>query len=361
MLPHYPDHQLDLMSTMFDTAPFPGYFCAGEELMVTFANKAALEKWGRNKTMLGLTLAQVFSGSESQSFLDAAMQAYTNGIATYTDQPQYTGDLYGERKTCFFKNVFQPYHAQDGKVVGIICWQYDVTAKIKDEKDPQVLDFITIASHELKTPLTTVKSYVQLLLEKAQKENDNFRIKALTRAESQVNQMSTLIDNLLNNAAVADGKLTLTQQEFNVHELLLEILDDARLNFQTHNIIMNDCEDAFVYADRNKIAQVLGNLINNAVKYSPNGSDVNISCEVLENDLQISVADRGIGISLQDQQNLFKRFYRVQNEQTKNVSGFGIGLYLVAEILRYHNSSIQVDSDQGRGSTFYFTLPQHKK
>ncbi|MBK1439635.1 sensor histidine kinase [Parapedobacter sp. ISTM3] len=119
---------------------------------------------------------------------------------------------------------------------------------------------------------------------------------------------------------------------------------------------MTGSEPATLYADREKIGQVLMNLVSNAIKYSPAGSTITIGSEKMAGKVIISVRDEGIGISAADQKRLFERFYRVNNEKIKNTTGFGIGLYLVSEILRYHNSNILVESEEGRGSIFYFEI-----
>jgi len=218
-------------------------------------------------------------------------------------------------------------------------------------------EFMSIASHELKTPLTTIKSYVQVLLGKARADGDNFRIDALSRVEKQANKMAMLIQNLLDNAKLLEGKFDLVIERFNTHELLTEVVNDAKIISSSHEIVMKDCEQVFIWADRTKIAHVMENLISNAVKYSPVGSTITIGCKTVDNQAQISVSDTGIGIAKKDQERLFERFYRVENEKIKNVAGFGIGLYLVAEILRIHESRIFVESTESVGSKFYFNLP----
>ncbi|MGY4537156.1 signal transduction histidine kinase [Mucilaginibacter sp. UYNi724] len=120
---------------------------------------------------------------------------------------------------------------------------------------------------------------------------------------------------------------------------------------------MKDCEDVFVIADRNKIGQVMENLVSNAVKYSPVGSTITIGCKTINRQAQISVSDTGMGIDKKDQAKLFDRFNRVESDKIKNIAGFGIGLYLVAEILRFHESTILVESIANVGSKFYFELP----
>jgi PAS domain S-box-containing protein len=242
---------------------------------------------------------------------------------------------------------------------GLITGLSKIARDITDQKMAEMRknDFITIASHELKTPLTTIKSYVQLLLAKARADNEPFRIDALSRVEKQANKMSILIQNFLNNARLLEGKFDMVLKRFNTYELLQEVVDDAKILSPSHELVMKDCEDVFVLADRDKIAQVLENLVSNAVKYSPVGSTVTIGCKTVGQHAQISVSDTGIGIDKKDQSNLFDRFYRVANDKLKNVAGFGIGLYLVAEILRFHQSRIQVESMPNVGSKFYFDLP----
>lgn len=243
--------------------------------------------------------------------------------------------------------------------LGDIIGHSKIARDITDQKmlEMRKNDFITIASHELKTPLTTIKSYVQLLLAKARSDQDSFKIDALSRVEKQTNQMSTLIQSFLNNAKLAEGKLNLLIERFEAREMLLEAVNNATLISRSHRIVLKDCEALAVMADRNKIEQVVENLITNAIKYSPHGTTVTVSCSKRGKHVTIAVSDTGIGIAEEDQLKLFERFYRVENPKHKNVAGFGIGLYLVAEILRLHQSKIFVESKVNVGSKFYFRLP----
>jgi len=218
-------------------------------------------------------------------------------------------------------------------------------------------DFFAMASHELKTPLTSIKSYVQILLQKANKEHDEFRIDSLTRVNKNVGKMISLIQGFLNNAKIIEGKFDLHFEKIDVNGLLSEVIGDAQLLSSGHSLKVMPCTPIRINADRNKILQVMENLVSNAVKYSPKDSTVTIGCEIKGSNAEIYVKDEGVGISKRDQQKLFDRFYRVQNEKVQHVSGFGIGLYLVAEILRYHKSKIMVESQEEKGSTFYFSLP----
>jgi PAS domain S-box-containing protein len=230
----------------------------------------------------------------------------------------------------------------------------DITMEKLEEQRKN--DFIAIISHELKTPLTTIKSYIQLLLVRAKKENDEFGLKALSRADTQSNKMSSMIRDFLSLARIEEGKLKISKEQFDLSGLLEEAVSDAHFLSTNYEISLDDCKGIRLYADREKIGQVLVNLISNAIKYSPPGSLVTVGCEKLEGKAKIFVKDRGIGISESDQEKLFTRFYRVEHEKAKTVSGFGIGLYLVSEILKYHESKIEIQSKEGEGSTFYFYL-----
>jgi PAS domain S-box-containing protein len=233
-----------------------------------------------------------------------------------------------------------------------------VLLDISDKKQEELRknDFIAIISHELKTPLTTIKSYIQLLLAKAKAGNDPFITNALSRTEIQARKMTSMIEDFLSLARLEEGKVHLNKESFELQPLIAEIVNDAQCLTSNHTIECKDCEGVTINADRDKIGQVLINLISNAIKYSPHGSTITIGNESANGKVTIFVSDEGIGINAVEQARLFDRFYRVNNEKIKTVSGFGIGLYLVSEILRYHHSKIMVESKEGEGSKFYFCL-----
>lgn len=216
-------------------------------------------------------------------------------------------------------------------------------------------------SHELKTPLTSMRSYIQVLLGIAKKDGNPFQVNALARAEIQAQKMSTMIHDFLNLARLEDGKIALHKTKFALRPLIEEIAADAIFLTASHQVVLEDCEHIMLEADREKIGQVLTNLLSNAIKYSPKGGKVTVGCEPMGDSVKVLVRDEGVGISSEDQKRLFERFYRAKDEKIKNVSGFGIGLYLVAEILRYHDSRIAVKSEVGQGSEFYFIMDAVKQ
>lgn len=231
----------------------------------------------------------------------------------------------------------------------------DITELKQDEQRKN--DFIGMVSHELKTPLTSLKGYAQILHSRAKKQEDTFAANALTKVTDQVKKMTAMINGFLNISRLESGKIHLSKQHFNIDELIQENIEESDILITTHNIIFGSCASVNVFADRDKIGSVISNMISNAVKYSPEGKDIEIHCELIDKHIQISIKDQGMGIEQKDIPKLFDRFYRVESNQTQLISGFGIGLYLSAEIIRRHHGKIWVESQHGLGSTFFFTLP----
>jgi two-component system CheB/CheR fusion protein len=231
----------------------------------------------------------------------------------------------------------------------------DITESKRDEIRKN--DFIAMASHELKTPLTSLKAYLQLLSKKIIPSNDSFINTALLKANHQVNKMTDLIHAFLDLSKLESGKLQLKITDFEINKLIEETIADINLMSRDHEFLFEPCEILNVLADREKIGQVIGNFLSNAIKYSDKGSKITINSEQLSGNIQVSVTDNGIGIKPKDQEKLFQRFYRVENENLKNISGFGIGLYLASEIIQRHKGKIGVSSEEGKGATFYFSLP----
>lgn len=231
----------------------------------------------------------------------------------------------------------------------------DITERKSDEIRKN--DFIAMVSHELKTPLSSLKAYVQLLESNARKFEDQFSVDALSKMNNQVKKMSTLINGFLNVSRLETGKITLDRSQFDLSELLKEVVYEMSLLNPSHKIVLEDAEPVMVTADREKIGSVISNLLTNGVKYSRRGNKVAVSCRPLHGEVVVSVKDEGIGINPEEMERLFDRFYRVESVDNKHISGFGIGLYLSAEIIKIHQGRIWVESESGKGSEFLFSLP----
>jgi two-component system sensor histidine kinase VicK len=251
--------------------------------------------------------------------------------------------------------TISPVMDSTGGIIGISKIARDITDKKQEEQRKN--DFIAIVSHELKTPLTSMRSYVQLALAKAVQREDTFTQNVLRRAETQTGKMTTLIQDFLNLSRLEEGKMSLNISDFSLSELMEEVLSDTLMLSPSHLIKYEACPEVMITADREKIGQVLTNLIGNAIKYSPEGTTVTIQCVLNSGTVEFSVTDEGYGISKVDQSRLFERFYRVDNSRKQHVTGFGIGLYLVAEILKLHEEKVRVQSELNKGSTFSFVLP----
>ncbi|MCX2430736.1 ATP-binding protein [Pedobacter sp. GR22-10] len=240
----------------------------------------------------------------------------------------------------------------DGHFSGTIL---DITEEKEDNirKD----DFIGMVSHELKTPLTSLKGFVQLLQLKTQRIDDILTKNILDKADKQITKMTRMINGFLNVSRLESGKIYIEKELFDISVLIREIEDDTILNADGHTVIFDPVETAWVNADKDKIGQVINNFISNAIKYSPMGTEVRISCISDKQGSVISVRDEGMGIEASDIPHLFERYYRVEKHNTKSIAGFGIGLYLCAEIVKRHNGKIWVESEILKGSVFNFSLP----
>ncbi|WP_316831944.1 ATP-binding protein [Pedobacter aquatilis] len=244
------------------------------------------------------------------------------------------------------------FHA-DGTFTGYISSGVDITELKKDELRKN--DFIGMVSHELKTPLTAISGFVQVLQARAKKNEDTYALLALNRAYNQVRKMTTMINGFLNVSRLESGKLLIEKSSFQLDELLKELIEESDIVQFSHEITLQITEPVTLFADRDKIGSVISNLLSNAVKYSPAGTRIEVKCEVHNHKVKVSVSDNGIGIDAEDLEKLFDRYYRVGKHHT--VSGFGIGLYLSAEIIERHQGKIGVESTVGEGSTFYFEIP----
>lgn len=233
---------------------------------------------------------------------------------------------------------------------------HEITERKQDEMRKN--DFIGMVSHELKTPLTSLKAIVQVANMKLRNNGDQFLSGAMAKADAQIKRMSAMINGFLNISRLESGKIMIDKTGFDLKLLIEEIIEEMQLTVSSHQIELLDCAGPLeIHADRDKINSVVSNLISNAIKYSPDADNVKISCLSRPEEVCISVTDTGIGIKASDSVKIFDRYYRVESNSTRTISGFGIGLYLSAEIVHRHGGRIWVESEFGQGSTFYFSLP----
>jgi len=234
----------------------------------------------------------------------------------------------------------------------------DITEKkhIEQQKD----DFISIASHELKTPVTSMKAYAQLLQKHPLITKDKKASFMLEKMDAQMNRLTELVASFMNVYKIRTGKLRLKKQRFQLEELIAEVVGNFQYTISSHIVERTGNSKVKVYADKARIHQVLVNLISNAIKYSPNADKVIVSQKPDDGKVTVSVQDFGMGIPKGEQKRIYERFFRAKGKREGDIPGLGLGLFISTEIVKQHKGELWVKSIEGKGSTFYFTLPLKK-
>jgi PAS domain S-box-containing protein len=270
---------------------------------------------------------------------------------------------------------------------GVVAVLNDVTShkqieRLKDE-------FVSVVSHELRTPLTAIKGYTQHLVrrlerrlrtarqgqaqaqtkaqaaKKPQEQSlpapeppESYDLRSLYIVQSQAEHLERLVSDLLDLSRVQWGHLELHPNTFFLADLLTESVRSVQASAEQHTISLDiNVDDSRIVADRQRVSQVVGNILDNAVKYSPHGGQVMVSLQEQDGDFLVSISDQGIGISPEYLDHIFERFYRVHNTASHQYSGIGLGLYVARAIVERHGGRIWFSNNPGIGSTFYFTLP----
>ena len=264
--------------------------------------------------------------------------------------------------------TISPIRDRNNKITGASKIARDITQKKEIEKQRQLYikklqklndykdDFMMMASHELKTPLTIIKANLQVLHESV--KNGVPDISFVNKALVNVDKLSNLISELTDVSKIQNGKLDLHITSFNLTLLLEEIIADMQNISSNHKIILNHPDKLLeIKADRERIRQVLVNMLGNAIKYSPGGEEIYMETSVKENGVIVKVKDNGIGIPAEDIDKIFTRFYRAGGIAS-TFSGTGIGLYISSEIIKHHGGKMWVESQVDKGSVFYIEIPR---
>ncbi len=259
--------------------------------------------------------------------------------------------------------------------IGAVVVLNDITAskqveRLKDE-------FVSVVSHELRTPLTNIKGYTQHLVrrlerrirkihEAQQAQNtsmidlpESVDLHNMLIVQSQTDRLERLVNDLLDRSRVQWGQLTLEYKSFYLADVLAECIRSVQASAEQHTLYLDiQVPDTHVVADKSRVEQVIGNLLDNAVKYSPQGGQVTVRLQEQQNNYLISIIDQGIGVNPEHYEHIFERFYRVSNATTRQYSGVGLGLYVAKAIVNKHGGNIWLAENKGIGGTiFYVTLP----
>jgi PAS domain S-box-containing protein len=227
--------------------------------------------------------------------------------------------------------------------------------KGEEQKD----SFLSMASHELKTPLTSIKGYAQLIRIICERENNSKVLDLLEKQKVSIEKLNSLISDLLDLSKITSGNLSYQEEVFSFKELLRRSIDTVQTTTDSHKIILKGKTFATIYADRERIDQVISNLLTNAIKYSPKAEKILVRVSEESGNVKVCIEDFGVGIPEEDQDKVFIRFYRTLKTK-KIISGLGIGLYICREIINHHKGKLWFTSEDDKGSKFYFTLPLYQ-
>ncbi|MCC5919130.1 MAG: ATP-binding protein [Cyclobacteriaceae bacterium] len=225
-------------------------------------------------------------------------------------------------------------------------------------------EFLADVSHELKTPIFAAQGYLHTLLDGAV-DDEEIRHRFLKKAAKSLDGLDALVQDILVLSKMESGSITMEFKEVDLYHLVSEVFEQFEYKAEKRNIKLKMPEippsPMFVYADPYRIRQVIVNLVSNAIKYSADGSEVNVELKKEKNDIWFAISDQGLGIPPEDLNRIFERFYRVEKSRSKDRGGTGLGLAIASQVVRQHGSKIAVTSAIGKGSTFSFYLPKMKK
>ncbi len=271
--------------------------------------------------------------------------------------------LINELSTEDFYNINQIFGTYVDIVSSKIAFKYHES--YVNQSDRQKDDFLSLVSHELKTPVTSIKAYGQVLQKRFAKEHNAKYVEILAKMDNQINKLSVVIRDLLDMSKISGGELRFYNNNFHFDELVQEIVDEIRGITDSHKFIMRGKSGKIVRGDRDRIGQVLTNILTNAIKYSPRSKKIVVMTSVAGTNIKICVRDYGVGISKDKQPKVFRRFYREPGLKQETYPGLGLGMYISSEIIKKQKGTIWVESKgKGRsiprdqaGSTFCFTIP----
>jgi len=218
-------------------------------------------------------------------------------------------------------------------------------------------EFISMVVHELKTPLTSLKAYAQLQRRRFARVGDEQTVQLATRMEAQINKLTDLINDFQDVTRIEGGRLQFRESLFSFDGLVTEIVEDLQLSTQHQTFVCEGITNQEIWGDRMRIGQVITNFLTNAMKYAPNTERVILKSYVDTDTLTFSVQDFGPGIPPELQAKIFEPFYRIEDSEQRSAPGLGLGLYIAAEIIQRHGGRIWVESTEGHGATFFFSLP----
>lgn len=282
--------------------------------------------------------------AQIQQVIDTQMQVV--GETPYTS-PNGTAGHY--------EYIFSPVFDPDGQVVIVAGSTRNITERVLQDRAKD--EFLGIVSHELKTPVTSIKAYVQTLQKRLTKEGNMSAAAYLAKANLRIDKLTALIGDLLDVTRINSGKLQFREVTFAFDDEVAEAVEEVQRTTEHHRILLEGKTNQLIYGDRDRIGQAIANLLTNAVKYSPQSDRILVTTLTDGATVTLCVQDFGIGIAEEQLPHVFEQFYRAPEDHHSTVPGLGLGLYIASEIVRRHGGEISVESARGQGSTFCFSLP----
>ena len=257
-------------------------------------------------------------------------------------------------KDVYLRSNAAPMRDERGRIVGAVSVGRDVTELTELERLKEEL--ISVTAHELKTPVTIMKGFAQTLLLKADDLSPERR-KILDYIDRGANRIDSVVQEMLDISLLTNGGFASPEREFDLTEFVEQMVDRMALSNPGHQLRLTRADRVSVHADMRRLAQVLDNLLDNAIRYSPAGGLVQVEVKAERDRAEVAVSDHGIGIPSAKQARIFQRLYRAHTGTPYDYGGMGVGLYLAREIIRCHGGDMDFESVEGVGSTFRFSLP----
>ncbi len=248
-----------------------------------------------------------------------------------------------------------PIKDKNRKIIAGVSTIIDITEKKEIEKRKD--EFVSMASHELKTPITSLNLFIELLKKQTEKKNFENTKMLIAKIKQQTAKLAGLVNDFLDVSRIETGKMRFRAVRFDLNELITDIIDDLSYTTTTHEIRYKPKEELLIVCDKYRIYQVFTNLLTNAIKYSPDNTIVIVKAKKKDKYIEVSVKDQGIGIAKDQHQKIFEKLYQIGDLKEKTFPGLGMGLYISKEIIHKHGGQMWVKSKKGKGATFYFTLP----
>lgn len=346
-------YALDYSEAIVDTVRLP-LIILNRDLMVLTANRAFYDTFKLTpKETENHSIYQLNNNAWSVPKLKVLLEEILPKNTIFENY-EVDIDLPTMGKRTMLLNARRTYRQVNNTEAVLLAFE-DITDRKQLEKQKD--DFIGIVSHELKTPLTSIKAFAYLLEKNLQDNKNEKGAYFLARMTDQMEKLTQLMASFVNVYKIQNGKLKLRKKDFKIDELINSVISDFQYTTRSHKVEFAVTSGLTIHADSERIEQVLINLISNAIKYSPRVKKIIVTSTKEKSNIKVTVQDFGLGIPKEEQGKVFDRFYRVKGKKEKGIPGLGLGLYISHEIVAQHKGDLWLTSTEGKGTIFYFIIP----